>query len=237
MDNFADLVSAVQTDLSIDNTSTLFTPDVIKLALNRSYRKCAGLFKWPMLKDSQKASAVANQEYYDYPETWQYDSAWKLTVDGQDYGDPLAFRDYRFEIENNFPSHLIYFWTVYGGQYFIYPVPTLNGNNNIIIWGYGTVSKLVNTYDTTIFTTNFPECNDAIVLEAEGILKAKGEDQNTSLFKSADAKNLLAIAWGKIQENQTKYEKTTPFFEVPDFFPDRKPGNSNTSNGSPIANF
>ena len=63
-----------------------------------------------------------------------------------------------------------------------------------------------------------PECNEAIVLEAAAILKAKGENEKSSGFKSAEAKQILAVAWGKIRQNQNKYEKTTPFFQVEDMF-------------------
>jgi len=55
-------------------------------------------------------------------------------------------------------------------------------------------------------------------LEAVAILKAKGENEKSSGFKSAEAKQILAVAWGKIRQNQAKYEKVQPFFEVDDMF-------------------
>ena len=63
-----------------------------------------------------------------------------------------------------------------------------------------------------------PECNEAIVREASAILRSKGEEDKAGEFKSVQAKQILAIAWSKIQREQAKYEKDQPMFDVPDFF-------------------
>ena len=63
-----------------------------------------------------------------------------------------------------------------------------------------------------------PECNEAVALEAEAILKDKGESIPTSQFKSARSLQVFTIAWGKIRQDQAKYERSTPFFEVADMF-------------------
>lgn len=230
MDTFLQLITAVQGDLTVNSTSTLFTETLIKSALNRAYRKAAGLFRWPETEDAKKTSTVTSQEYYDYPTNWRPDSVWKLLVDDVDYGDPLVFKDYLYEKEEDMPSGLTKAWTNQWRRFFIYPTPTTNGNNNISIWGQKVVDALSADADTTIFSYSMPECNDAIVLEAEAILKAKGEDETSSAFKSAEAKQILTIAWGKVRQETMKYEKTTPIFEVPDFF-----GPSNIKNK--IGNF
>lgn len=218
MDLFSELIQAVQADLNIDDYSTLFPLARVKLAINRAYRKSSGLYRWPELEDAQKTSTVASQEYYDYPDTWRPDSAWKLTVDGEDYGDPLAFKDYLYEKENDIPCGADYLWSSQWRRFFIYPTPTTNGNNNIVIWGVKNVSTLTNNTDVTIFSYSMPDCNEAVVLEAEAILKAQGENEKSAQFKSVEAKQILTIAWGKIKQEQMKYERTTPFFEVSDMF-------------------
>jgi hypothetical protein len=218
MDLFSELQTAVQSDLTIDSTSSLFNTTTIKLAINRSYIKASTLFRWPDLDDAKKTSAVASQEYYDYPSTWRPQSAYKLTVDDVDYGDPLAFGDYNYERENGTPSGLTKFWATHGRQIFIYPTPTANGSLNIKIWGQKNITALSGESDITIFSYSMPECNEAIVLEAVAILRAKGEDLNTTAFKSSEAKLLLSNAWNKILEDKKKYEKTRPFFDVPDYY-------------------
>ena len=218
MDLFSELQTTVQSDINVDSNSTLFPLATIKLAINRAYRKAGGLYRWPELEDSKKTSTVADQEYYDYPDTWRPDSMWKLIVDDEDYFDPLAFKDYLYEKENDVPSGADYLWSTQWRRFFIYPTPTTNGNNNISIWGVKNVTALSADADVTIFSYSLPECNEALVLEAVAILKGKGEDEQKGQFRSAEAKQILTIAWNKIRQEQMKYERTTPMFEVPDLF-------------------
>ncbi len=218
MDLFSDLQTTVQSDLNVDSNSTLFPLATIKLAINRAYRKAGALFRWPELEDAQKTSSVSTQEYYDYPDTWRPDSMWKLVVDDKDYGDPLAFKDYLYEKEEDIPCGADYIWTSQWRRFFIYPTPTASGNNNISIWGSKVVETLTDDDDVTIFSYSMPECNEAIVLEAVAILKSKGENDTGSQFKSAEAKQILVLAWGKVQQDQAKYERTQPMFQVNDMF-------------------
>jgi len=55
-------------------------------------------------------------------------------------------------------------------------------------------------------------------LEANAILKNKGEAEQSGQFRSSEAKQILTIAWNKIRQEQAKYEKTQPMFEVDDLF-------------------
>ncbi len=222
MNLFSELISAVQSDLTVDSTSSLFPLTTIKLALNRAYIKSGGLFRWPETEDAKKTSTQANQDYYDYPETWRPDTIWKLTVDGNDYGDPLAFKDFLYETENDIPCGEDYLWANQWRRFFIYPTPTVAGSNNIVVWGQMVVESLVEDDDITIWSYSMPECNEAVVLEAVAILKVKGEDDKSAEFRSAEAKGILAMAWSKIKQEQAKYEKTTPFLDIPDYYGDTK---------------
>lgn len=231
MNTFSELIAAVQSDQTIGSESALFPLATVKQAINRARIKAYGLYRWPELEDAMKTWTVASQEYYDFPEEWEADSLWKLKVDGTDYGDPLAFRDYLFEKENDFPSHLDQMWSVFGRQIFIYPTPTVTKTQgiddaNICVWGQTAKADLVNDSDVTIFSYSKPEGNEAIVLEAVAILRNKGGQVQpvarsfiggTQLL-SFDAQNILGIAWNKIKQNQAKYERTTEMFDVPDFF-------------------
>jgi hypothetical protein len=225
MDLFSDLQTAVQTDLTIDSNSPLFTPTIIKLAINRAYRKAGGLFDWPETEDAKLTTTQANIEYYDYPVNWRPDSMWKLTVNGDDndYGDPIAYKDFLYEKEQDWPSGADVAWSSQWRRYFIYPIPTVAGQV-ISIHGFKVVDALVEDEDVTIFSYAMPECNEAIVLEAVAILKNKGEEEQKGQFRSAEAKGILAVSWSRIKKSLAKYEKTTPLFNVPDFF-----GANNTS--------
>lgn len=227
MDAFSELIDGLQADLNLNDNSTF--PNLItqKLAINRAYRKVGGLFLWPALEDAQKTSSVASQEYYDYPDTWRADSIWKLVVDSVDYGDPLLFKDYLYEKEEDIPSNLDYLWANQARRYFIYPTPTTNGNNNIEIWGFKVVTALSADADQTIFSESMPEVNEAIVLEAGAILKAKGDEEKRGEFRSMEAKQIILVAWSKISKQQAKQEKTQPMFEVQDMFAGRRKGKDN----------
>ena len=62
MDTFADIVEAVQDDLTVGEESTLYSPTLIKRVINRAYRKVGALFPWPELQDAKKTVTSANQE-------------------------------------------------------------------------------------------------------------------------------------------------------------------------------
>lgn len=232
MDTLANIVTAVQDDLTVGDESTLYSPALIKRAVNRSYRKSAGLFPWPELQDAKKTSAQADQEYYDYPKTWRSNSIWKLTLldsDSKDerYGEdpdgsPLSFDDY-LNWKEDYPNNTDKKWSNQWRRFFIFPIPTAVGTNNIHIWGIKNVTTLSDNSDTTVFSYSTPEVNEAIELEAVAILKSKGEKENAGDFRSKEAKQILAVAWGKIRQEMAKYEKNMPFFNVPNFF-----GNTST---------
>ena len=227
MNLFCELYLAVQSDLNIGSDSTLFPIETVKSAVNRAYIKSAGLFLWAETEDAQKTSTQANTEYYDYPDNFRADSIWKITVDGVDYEDPVAFKDYLYEKENDMPSGRQKMWASQWRRYFIYPTPTTSGDNNIVVWGQRIVDEMVNDADVTIFSYSMPECNEAIVLEAEAILKNKGQEEQTGAFRSQEAKAIFAIAWNKVKQNQAKYQKTQAMFTYTDFYATRNTRDTN----------
>jgi len=222
MDLFSELVDAVQSDLNIDDNSSQFPLATVELAINRAYIKSGGLFRWPELEDAKKTSTENGQEYYDYPDTWRPDSVWKLVVDSVRYGEdpdgsPIAYDDY-LNWREDYPDSTDKRWANQWRRYFFHPTPTTDGSNNIVVWGQMNVTTLTNDADITIWSYSMPECNDAVVLEAGAILKAKGEDDRGSQFKSAEAKGILIMSWSKIKQDQAKYKKVQPFFKVDDLF-------------------
>ena len=224
MDTLSEMREVVQSDLNVSSTSSLFPSDTIDSALNRAYRKAGGLFRWPSLEDAKKTSTKEDHEYYDAPETWRPDSIFRLQVDGDQYGEtpdgsPMNYADYlQWRADSDNDNSTEKKWAVQWLRFFIYPVPDADGDNNICVWGMKNVEILDEDEDTTIFSYNSPECNEAIVLEAVAILKSKGEAEESSQFKSAEAKQILIVAFDKIRKEQSKYEKTQPFFEVGDMF-------------------
>jgi hypothetical protein len=224
MNTFLSLIEAVQSDLTVGTESTLFPLTTIKLAINRAYRKSGALFRWPDLEDAKKTSTQIGKEYYDFPETWRPDTIWRLEVDDTQWGEdpdgsPMSYDDYMvWRADTGNANSTEKKWAVQHTRYFIYPVPTTLGSYNISVWGQMNVEELTDDEDTTIFSYNMPDCNEALVLEAVAILKGKGEDDKSGQFRSAEAKAILALAWSKIKQDQAKYEKDQPFFYVSDMF-------------------
>lgn len=224
MDNLGDMRTAIQRDLNVNSSSTFYTPTIIDAAINRSKRKAEGLYRWPGLEDAKKTSSIANQEYYDYPDDWRPFSIWKLWVnsDDNDFQDPLVFKDYLYEKENDFPSDRKTIWANQWKRFFFVidgVVVASNGTNNIKIWGFKTnTNDLETDNDETIFTNSIPVCNEAILEEAKAILKSKAGEQSSDEFYSGKAKGILITEWGKLKQEFAKGEKTQPFFDVPDYF-------------------
>lgn len=224
METFEDIIQEVQSDMTIGDESSFMGLATVKGKINRAYiNKVAALFTWPQTEDAKLTHSIANQEYYDYPDYWRPNSIWKLVVDGVDFEDPLVFRDYQFEVDNDYPSGWTKIWANKGLRYFIRPVPTTNGNStypdgNIEIHGHKIPAKLVDDGDLTIFSLNMPELNEAIALEAKAMLKSKGEEDQAGQFASVEAKGIAANAWKQLTQEIAKYEKTLPQFNVPNLF-------------------
>ena len=221
MNTLLEMRTAVQSDLNVGSESTLYSPTAIDLAINRAYTKASALFPWPELMDAKKTTTQASQEYYDYPSTWRSNSIWKLDIDGVRYGEPpdgspLSYDDYLLWKEDN-STDTTKKWANQWRRFFIWPVPT-TATGVISVWGIMVNETLDEDAEVTIFSYSMPECNEAVVLEAVAILKAKGENEKSSEFKSAEAKQILAVAWGKIRNESAKYEKNQPMFNVPDYY-------------------
>lgn len=237
MDTFLEMQTALQEDLTVTTASTLFPLTVQKRALNRSYIKSAGLYRWPMLNDARKTSSVVNGEYYDFPTDWRPNSMWRLEIDGEVYGEtpdgsPMRYEDFLDWLADPANANSTEKkWAVQWKRFFVYPTTTSVGNNNISIWGQENVEALSADSDTTIFSYDLPECNEAIVLEAKAMLKKKSENVNTGQMFSGEALALLTTAFNKIRQENSKMEKTRSSFQVPDFFRGNNHGTRNSNIG------
>lgn len=224
LNTLGEIDTALASDKNISVNASLFPENTRKMAINRAYRKAGGLFRWPALEDSKQTTTGLNQTYYDAPETWKPDSLWRLEVNGEPYGElpdysPIHFSDYlNWKTKN--PTSTDKKWAVQWLRYFFTPAATTAGLT-ITIWGQKNITPMTNANDTTIFSYNMPECNEAIVLEAAAILDRKGDKSDSGEFVSTEAKSLLAVAFNKLKQEQTKFEKLEPRFNVPDMFSNR----------------
>lgn len=213
--------NAVQSDMNVSAGSSLYPPATIDSVINRAYVKSYRLFRWPGTEDAKQTTTQANEEYYDLPEDWVPDSIWRLEVNGDMYGEqpdgtPISFHDYlKWKTDN--PGSTDKKWAKQWTRYFIYPTPTV-ANLVIVIWGQLNPEVLSSESSTTIFSNNLPECNEAVIMEAEAILKHKGATPKDGEFYSAEAKGLLSVSFSRIKQDNSQEKKVQPFLDVPDFF-------------------
>lgn len=221
VETLLDFRGIVQSDLNVGAGSSLYPTTTIDSALNRSYTKCYRLFRWPGTEDAKYTNTQTNQDYYDAPTDFVPDSIWRLEVDGEMYGEevdgsPMVFRDYlEWKIDN--PTSTDKKWARQWTRYFIYPTPT-TATSTITIWGQLNPTLMEGESDTTIFSYNLPVCNEAVIMEAEAILKHKGATPKDGEFYSAEAKSILSIAFSRIKQDNSLEKKTQPMLNVPDFF-------------------
>lgn len=218
MNDFQSMYQWVQHQLSVTSSSTFYTLENIKKEINYAYFWASSLFHWPQLEDAKKTSTMAGQDYYDTPTTFQPDSIYRLEIDDEKY-KPKSFEDlldYRLENPNDKDTKI---FANHGMQFFVFPTPITDGNNNMSVWGLKTVENLSNDSDRTIFSDYDPLGNTAICKQALSSLLAKGKNKKTGQVEDAEAKNILATIYAKIARQQQKYQRLDhPFFEVPDFY-------------------
>lgn len=134
-------------------------------------------------------------------------------------GSPMNWSDYlNWRSDSDNADSTDKKWANQKRRFFIYPVPTTNGSNNISVWGQLIPDALESDSGVTIWSYSMPEGNEAVVLEAVAMLKSKDEKEKLGEFRSLEAKQLLIVAWDKIQKEQVKYEKNLPLFDIPNYF-------------------
>lgn len=240
MDTLKDMREALQSDLSVGTNSSFFPPATIDSAINRAYRKSGALFNWPALEDAKTTVTEANSNYLDAPNNWKPNSIWRLEIDGKVYGDepdhaPMTFHDFLdWKDDTANANSTDKKWAVQWLRYFFTPTPTEAGLS-VSIWGQKSVTKMEEDEDTTIFSYNMSECNEALILEADAILNRKGEDLDAKQFLSNEAKQILILANDKVRKGQAKAKKNNTQFYVPDFF--ARNGNGIGSSADKIGRF
>ncbi len=230
---FADLQTELQSRLNASSTSPLFTTTLIQQQINNAYAWAGRQFKWPALRTA-RITDTNGQANYDYPTDFQPNSIVRLEVAGLD--DPEFDRedfDAFLSYTETYPTYtekqiFANYWT----QFFIFPIQAANpGSGNLSIWGYKQVSPLVNTNDITIFSSVDPLGNEAIVKQALAVCEAIAQGKGLSQVESQEAKDTLAMIFGKIKEDdQNDQQIGKAMFNIPDFF-------RGTTQASPIGGF
>lgn len=212
----ANMESELTSQLQASSNSSLFTSTRITSLIKNAYEWATNTFIWLDLVKAKTGSTKNGYEYYDYPDEFRSGSVVRLVIDSVSY-ERKNFEDYLQYKEDNSNTTKKMFAS-YGRQFFVNPTPSSDGSSNMDIWGAIQADSLDNSTDTTIFSYNSPEGNEAVVQRAFGVAMKR---INPSLSKS-EMENAISIL-AKLNSDQWKATQRDqrldhPKFDVPNYF-------------------
>ena len=143
----------------------------------------------------------------------------RLEMDGKPY-PRKNFEDY-LEYKYNNSTSTEKMFANFARQYFIWPVPTADGTNNITIWGAVQATALTDAISETIFTGNKEDCNLAVV----GLAFAMAMKRIDKSLAETEEKSAIAVLsrFNSIEQSATQRDQRIehPKFNVPDYFSGR----------------
>jgi hypothetical protein len=212
----ADLESELVSQLQVASNSSLFPATRITELIRTSYKKATELFIWNDLVKAKCTRSFSGYEYYDYPDEFRSGTIIRLEMDDEPY-ERKNFEDY-LDYKHENPSSTLKMFASFGRQYFIWPVPTTTGTDNITIWGAVVADALDDATDETIFTNNNEDCNLAVVGLALSIA-LKRVDASVSK-KEEDSAIATLSRHNATEQATTQRDKRIqhPRFNVPNYF-------------------
>lgn len=217
METLGDLRQALLDDLSVETTDVFYTSAILNRYINRAYKAIANLYPWQETQRALARSTIANQEYVTYPENLRTDSVFLIRVDGVEY--PLrTFREYQ-RFKEEYPGNTKKLASDWRRKLFIYPVPTVDGSNNIEVWGNEVPDELADDADKHIFSYQ-AVMEEAIFMYALGLALMKGRGSHYERGKKllGDALAMAKNEWAGQRARQAEYQtETTVMFEHYDF--------------------
>ena len=187
---------------------------------------------WPMLQRGRIFDTQANSEYYDYPTDFLTDSLSRIYVNvASSYKPTTGFirydrknwEDFRDYVDAPTPSSqnpdsTKHYFADFGRQFFLWPVPTVTGDDNGIVWGNIQSPGLPNSNSTTIFSQWNDSGNEAIVLKAMSVALIRIAPQEAAAAE-AKAIQLLGTMYKRVVDNMQKDQRLDhPMFNVFDMF-------------------
>lgn len=213
-----DMVDETLRRLGVSGVSTFFTRAKVEEAVSTAYAWARSLYEWPHQERAKKTVTVADQYFYDYPETLLTDSITRIIVDGDLYEikDFDDFLNYKHQTDGDKTLKIA---SDYARQFFLYPTPTVSDLTIIVFGLEDQGSDFADDEDTTFFTTAEPAANEAIVKQALAILLPQAKQKKEGQAEESEAIGLLANAYNKLLKRKAKHQRLNkPQFEVPDFF-------------------
>jgi hypothetical protein len=215
----ADLESELVSQLQVAANSSLFPSTRITELIRTAYKKATELFIWNDLVKAMCTRSFSGYEYYDYPDEFRSGTIIRLEMDDEPY-ERKNFEDY-LEYKHQNSSSTEKLFSSFGRQYFIWPIPTTTGTDNITICGAVVADPLDDATDETIFTNNNEDCNLAVVGLALSIALKRVD---AAVSKKEEESAIATLGrHNAVEQATTQRDKRIqhPRFSVPNYFSGR----------------
>lgn len=215
----SDMETELLARLQVANNSSLYPAARLTTLIQNAYTWATTTWVWTDLVNGKYTSSIANNEYYDYPDSFRSNTIMRLELDNVSY-KRKSFEDYLDYKENNIDSDYKMFAS-YGRYYFIHPTPKTNGTNNITVWGALMADDLTTSSSITIFSDNKEEGNEAIVKKALSVALTR-VDKNLAITEEKEAISILSKLYlDEKAATQRDQRIQHPKFAIPDYYANR----------------
>src|ERR1043165_32573 len=206
-------------------SNSVFSLSEIKTAVDLAAKRAWNYKRWPFTTDAVKLSYTppSSGEYYmDYPNTFEDDSIFLLTVNDGEFGK-RNFADYK-KWFSDYPSATHKLWATFRRFWFANK-NALTSGDEIAIYGKLKVPSLLNDTDLLPFSpdtdNNEDSGNQAICRLAFPALLAseKKKEYQQAAVEEKGAYAILDALWAPMAERESREQsQNRGFFDVPDFF-------------------
>jgi hypothetical protein len=228
--------------LNIDYTqianNALFSDADLSDFLNRASKRAWDYRGWPFTIEALKLTyspPVSGEYYQDYPNTFEDESVFLLTVNDKEWGK-RNFADYKKWFSDN-PTATDTLWADFKRVWFANKL-ALNSGDEIAVYGKLKAYKLINATDLFPFSPdaddNENSGNQAIVrlAFADALASEKKREYQLALAEEKAALAMLDALWAPYAERKAREQsQNRSFFDVPDYFPPRS-GRGQTNIGN-----
>lgn len=219
MDTRSDLEQELLSQLQAADNSSLYSASRLTQLIKNAYIWATNLFIWNDLVRAKCTGTIAGNDYYDYPDEFRSDTIIRLEIDGVPY-EQINYEDL-LDFKRNNPNSDEKLFANFGRQVFVYPTPTTNGTNNMVLWGAIQADDLVNSTDVTIFSGNKESANESIVRKAFSVAIKRTDKATSKEEEKAAIDELTRLNLIESKGRQRQRRKQHPRFIVPDFFAGR----------------
>lgn len=212
----AELEVEVIARLQVASNSTLYPSTRITTLIQNAYMWATQLFIWHDLVRAVCTHTTASNEYYDYPSNFRSESIVRMEVDSveyyrKNYEDYLAF-------QRDNPNSTKKMFSSFGRQFFVHPIPTATGVDNLVVWGAIQADALTLSTSVPIFSYNKDEGNEAVIKKALAIALVRSDVQTAKSEESDAIAILTKLSNDETKNTQRNKRFNHPMLNVPNYF-------------------